>query len=456
MDGTEVGLVSDLQIKVEKPSIVCPAEATERRSLFLSNMDQVLIFTVETVHFFGMNPQKSVEDVVCSIKKALSRLLISYDFMAGRLKLNPEQGRFEIDCNGSGALFAEAYSELSIADLQDIAYPNPALKQLVLQEHDTHTVEDTPLCSLQVVTRFKCGGFTIGLGTNHAVADGLSAVHFLQNLASLAAGKDLAVIPYTDRNLLRARSPPRIEYDHPEFIKLEEIPKSGTPFTKRVDDISEADFSLAQPSNGHIFKLFHVSNDMLNRLKLKAVQDGNLEKCSGFEAVTAYLWQTRTIALEMQPEEKSAVLFAVDMRPRMKPPLPTEYVGNAVLPAYANASAKEIERQPLSFCVQKVQEGVRRMTDSYLRSCIDWGEVYKGIPRTDQGGMFISSWWRLGFEEIKYPWGKPLYSGPVIHARVDIVLLLPNKEKNGVNIFLALQPHHMSKFEELFSQIVET
>eukprot|EP01018_Ginkgo_biloba_P029219 Gb_07696 [translate_table: standard] len=285
MDGTKVGLVSDLQMKVEKPSIVYPAEATERRSLFLSNMDQVLIFTVESVNFFGMNPQKSFEDAVCTIKRALSRLLISYDFMAGRLKLNPEQGRFEIDCNGSGALFAEAYSELSITDLQDIAYPNPALKQLVLQEHETSTVEDTPLCSLQV-TRFKCAGFTIGLGTNHAVADGLSVVHFLQNLASLAAGKDLAVIPYTDRNLLRARSPPQADF--------------GAS-------------SLEQPSNGHIFKLFHVSNDMLNRLKLKAMQDGNLKKCSGFEAVTAYLWQTRTIALDMQPEEKSAVLFAVDM-----------------------------------------------------------------------------------------------------------------------------------------------
>eukprot|EP01018_Ginkgo_biloba_P029399 Gb_31500 [translate_table: standard] len=485
MDFTKVGIVSDIKVKVKKPCLVYPAEVTERRSMFLSNIDQVLVFTVETVHFFGPNPQTSFEDVVNSVKSALSRLLVHYDFMAGRLSLNTQQGRFEIDCNGAGVAFATASSQLSMEDLEDITYPNPAFKQLVLQGYHVKTVQDQPVCAFQSwknmifltvllysitcplnerkfsenivlqMTEFKCGGFTIGLGTNHTVLDGISAVHFLQNLASMASGQGLALTPFSDRTLLKARSPPRIEYSHPELIKLEEIAKCPTPFTKRVDDISDCtDFSShLNPSTTHIFKLFHISADMLYRIKAKALRDGKLNKCTGFEAVTSHLWQTRTIALEMQPDENSTVLFAVDMRSRMKPRLPREYAGNAVFPAYANTRAKDMEEQPLSACVQKLQEGVGRMTDAYLRSCIDWGEIYKGIPRTEEGSMFVSSWWRLGFEEIEYPWGKPLYSGPVVHERVDIVLFLPNQRENGVNVFLALDARRMAKFEKLFMTV---
>ncbi|KAH9321238.1 hypothetical protein KI387_015877, partial [Taxus chinensis] len=52
----------------------------------------------------------SFEEVVESYSKALREMLVSYDFMAGRLRLNEEEDRVEIDCNGAGALFAVASS----------------------------------------------------------------------------------------------------------------------------------------------------------------------------------------------------------------------------------------------------------------------------------------------------------------------------------------------------------
>eukprot|EP01018_Ginkgo_biloba_P006207 Gb_33595 [translate_table: standard] len=438
----------DLKIKVEKPFFVRPAQQeSEGRSFFLSNFDQNLVFTVETLHFFGANPGKPWEDVAEKIAGALSKLLVTYDYMAGRLKLNSEQGRLEIDCNGAGAMFAAASSELAVAQLPDITYPNPAFAQLILQEYGVEKLQDLPLLFLQV-TRFKCGGFAIGLGTNHTLMDGFAAVDFMKNLASVAKGEGLAVIPRTDRSCLKARSPLRIEYEHLEFTRFSNIPhesEAGSAFTATaVGEVCDVKSAAAAPKPS--FKLFSITGEMLNRLKHKATEDGRVQQCTGFEAVTALLWQAHATALETNLHKTSTVLFAVDVRPRMTPPLPKEFSGNAVFPGYARATVEELRECPLSLCVQKVQEGIARVTDEYVRSAIDWLEVYKGVPCADRS-IVVSPWKRLGFDEVEYPWGKPLYSGPVIDSWMDFVLLLPNnKKQEGLNVFMALEDHVMENF----------
>lgn len=413
--------VLDLKIKLEKPFFVFPAEETERRSLFLSNFDQNLVFTVETLHFFG----KRGDDVAETVASALSKLLVPYDYIAGRLALNSEEGRLEIDCNGEGALFAAATSELTLAQLPDIRYPNPVFAQLILQDYGAEKLQDLPLLFLQV-TRFKCGGFAIGMGTNHTLFDGFSAVDFMRNLASVAKGESLAVVPQPDRSRLKARNPLHINHEHLEFTKFSNMPNPSPSEPKCWSQLS--------------CKMFPISGEMLGRLKRKAGQ-----QCTSFEALTAHLWQAQAIAVESSLEKTCTVLFAVDVRSRMDPPLPREFAGNAVFPGYARATAKELREASLSWCVQRVQEGIGRVTDEYVRSAIDWLEVYKGVPCADRN-IVISPWKRLGFEEIEFPWGKPLYSGPVINSWMDFVLLLPNPDKEGLNVFMALEDHQMEKF----------
>ncbi|KAH9320793.1 hypothetical protein KI387_015432, partial [Taxus chinensis] len=113
----------DLKIRAEAPFVVYPAEAKPARSLFLSNIDQSLVAPVGTLSFFS-NSKMSFQEMVESYSKALSEMLVSYDFMAGRLRLNEEEDRLEIDCNGAGALFAVASSELTMEQLGDITTPN--------------------------------------------------------------------------------------------------------------------------------------------------------------------------------------------------------------------------------------------------------------------------------------------------------------------------------------------
>lgn len=290
------------------------------------------------------------------------------------------------------------------------------------------------------VTSFKCGSFCIGTSTNHLLFDGLSFKVFLENLASQAFDdKPLAIIPCTDRHLLAARSPPQVTFPHVELLKFElPVGEDAPP----VFEIKQEDLD---------FKIFRLSSKDINYLKEKAKTEGPRpgKKITGFNVITAHVWRCKALSFndENNRDRESIVLYAIDIRPRLNPPLPVSYCGNAVLSTYASAKCSYLEDEPFANIVDKLFEANERMTDEYARSAIDWGEVNKGFPN---GEFLISSWWRLGFDEVVYPWGKPKYSCPVVHRRKDIILYFPEiggSMSDGLNVLVALPPKEMQKFQ---------
>ncbi|KAM5561967.1 hypothetical protein ABKV19_022513 [Rosa sericea] len=503
--GVRVGLVvrppssllKDLKVTVHHKSLVFPSHETEKKSFFLSNIDQFLNFDVHTVHFFAAHRDFSSDLVAEKLKQSLANILVPYDFLAGRLKSNPNSGtgggRLEIECNAAGAGFVVASSEYALHEIGDLVYPNSAFAQLICismdVDHPRHendaSIEhpasaahrDHPLCILQVTT-FKCGGFAMGISTNHVTFDGLSFRLFLDNLAAVAGDKPLAIIPYKDRKILAAGSPPRVAFPHPELQELKMCSQVG----QDDDHLSATVFEATEEELD--FKIFRLSSVDLIKLKEKAKPTGSNSTSSteggpktisssrgvtSFNVVTALIWRCKALsACDHQcgdddgMDRESRILYAVDIRPRLTPPLPTSYTGNAVLTAYAAARCRELEQGPFSRTVEMVNEGAARMTDEYARSVIDWGELHKGFPH---GDVLVSSWWKLGFAEVEYPWGKPRYSCPVVYHRKDIILLFPDEQvllgdhndaagcggtNGGVNILVALPHKEMQKFLALF------
>ncbi|KAK9048952.1 hypothetical protein SSX86_032081 [Deinandra increscens subsp. villosa] len=143
-------IIQDLKVTINETITIFPAEETQKHSMFLSNIDQVLNFNVETVHFFVANPQFPPEFVAGKLKSALSKALVPYDFLAGRLRSNPESQRLEFDCNGAGARFVVGSSEFELGEIGDLVYPNPGFRQLVQKSYDDVAMHDRPLCILQV------------------------------------------------------------------------------------------------------------------------------------------------------------------------------------------------------------------------------------------------------------------------------------------------------------------
>ncbi|KAL6977670.1 amino-acid N-acetyltransferase [Sarracenia purpurea var. burkii] len=439
----------DLKVTLQHSSLVFPSQQTATKSIFLSNFDQVLNFNVKTVHFFPAHPEFSPPAVAEKLKAALSKVLVPYDFLAGRLKRNQDTDRLEIDCNRAGVGFVVASSEYSLDEIGDLVYPNPAFRQLIVQSLDNLEPHDLPpLCIFQL-TSFKCGGFAMGTSINHATGDGLSSKKFLENLASQAADKPLAITLCNNRHLLAARSPPQVTFPHPDLVELK-IPVGEDQNQNQNPPV------FACPNEDLDFKIFRLSSADVSSLKEKAKAGTTTAptkaKITGFNVVATHVWRCKALSRDAagrrDPDRLSTVLYAVDIRPRLRPPLPPSYTGNGVLTAYATAACKELEEGPLWRLVEMVSEGAARMTDEYARSAIDWGEVHKGFPH---GEFLVSSWWRLGFAQVEYPWGKPRYSCPVVYRRKDIILLFPDiVDADGVNVLVALPTEEMKVFQNLF------
>lgn len=146
-------LLQDLKVTIKESTVIFPSEETKtnkRKSMFLSNVDQVLNFDVQTVHFFRSNKDFPPEIVSEKLRKALVRAMDVYEFLAGRLRLNPSSGRLGVDCNGAGAGFVTAASEYTLEELGDLVYPNQAFAQLVTSQLESLPKDDQPLFGFQV------------------------------------------------------------------------------------------------------------------------------------------------------------------------------------------------------------------------------------------------------------------------------------------------------------------
>jgi Transferase family len=152
LDRTPPSLLQDLKVTTISKTTISPKEKKERRWMFLSNIDKVLNFDVETVTFFQTTAGLSRESVANKLYSAIESVLGLYYFQAGRLGVNPANGRLAIDCNASGVEFYMAESEIRLDELGDLEYPNAAFRQLVAEKkgNDIAALGDTPLTTFQV------------------------------------------------------------------------------------------------------------------------------------------------------------------------------------------------------------------------------------------------------------------------------------------------------------------
>jgi len=112
-------------------------------------------------------------------------------------------------------------------------------------------------------------------------------------------------------------------------------------------------------------------------------------------------------------------------------------------------SAGELLENPLSFAVGLVQKAVNMVTDSYMRSAIDYFEVTRARPSL-AATLLVTTWSRLSFHTTDFGWGDPIFSGPVTLPEKEVILFLSHgKERKSINVLLGLPASAMKIFEEL-------
>lgn len=262
----------------------------------------------------------------------------------------------------------------------------------------------------------------VGVHNNHCMMDGLSANEFLLAWGELARGVDITNLPHIDRSVLRSRNPPRIEFDHHEF---DEIP-----------DLSP-ERSLLMNDN-LVYDNFTLTSLEVETLKRKILEDDAIAKVSTFEALTALTWRARTKALDMPPEQKTRLLFAVDGRRKFNPPLPNFFFGNGIVLTCAITTAGELTQQPLSFAVKLVQDAIAMITDDYMRSTLDFFEITRARPAL-VATLLITTWLKLPFHTVDFGWGQPLCTSPACLPDREVVLFTScGKDRRSVNILMGM------------------
>ncbi|KAL4388884.1 hypothetical protein GQ457_09G004760 [Hibiscus cannabinus] len=425
-----------MEITVKESTIVRPAGKTPKESLWNSNLDVLISrFHVPTVYFYKPNGLSDFFDTD-KLKEALSRTLVPFYPIAGRLGLD-ESGRLEITCNAQGVLFVEAEASSVMEHLIGDFTDNSQVFRLVPRVDYSGGISSYPLLLVQV-TKFKCGGVCLGIGVQHTLGDAIASVHFINSWADIARGLSPALAPFMDRTLLRARDPPTPKFHHVEYDPSPQLKKAN-------DDV--------KPSCVSTFK---ITVDQLNALKSKA-NASNGSKYTGFNILAAHIWRCASKARGLSYDQQTKIYFPVDGRSKLNPPLPAGYFGNVIFVTSEITRAGDLETESFVDTVRRIHGGLKQINDEYLRSALDYTEKVSDLSTLVRGphtfrcpNLVVNSWLRFPFYDADFGWGRPIYVGPANVVQEGINLLLPSPSNDG-SLFLVtrLETCHMELFEKL-------
>lgn len=426
-----------MKITVKDSSMVYPSKSTPLKKLWNSNLDLVVAkIHILTVYFYKPNGACNFFDSGI-LRESLSNVLVSFFPMAGRLNKD-EKGRVEIDCNAQGVLFVEAEAEFTALDDFGDFRPSPELRRLVPVVDYSGDVSSYPLVVAQV-TRFKCGGVSLGLGIHHTLADGLAGLHFVNTWSDVARGLSVAMPPFIDRTLLRARDPPTPTFHHVEYHPP---PSLNTPNNSSLNNVSTT--------------ILKLTLDHLNKLKSSAKNDGNTKDHSTYEILAAHLWRCATKARGLSDDQMTKLFVATDGRSRLCPPLPPGYIGNVVFTATPLSSAGALTLEPLTDSCKRIHSCLAKMDNEYLRSALDYLELQPDLSALVRGPQYfanpnlnINSWVRLPIYDSDFGWGRPIFMGPASILYEGTIYILPSpKNDRSMTLSVCLEASHIELFKK--------
>ncbi|XP_047325134.1 alcohol acyltransferase 9 [Impatiens glandulifera] len=430
------------------PILICPKNPTPKHPLYLSNLDdqKFLRFTIKYVYLY----RKSVSSEM--LKHSLSNVLVEYYPFAGRLRSNPDDNeKLEIDCNGKGVVFAEAFMDMTADNFLSLSsHPNRSWRNL-LYRVESSTFLDVPPLVVQV-TNLRCGGMILCTAFNHCLCDGIGTSQFLHAWAHLITStkptSDLPITPFHTRHVLKSRSPPPSKQHTflPQFTKTA---------TSKLDDDHDHDddddgdglldlnqFLQSQPIVPVSLTFTHSHILHLKRLCFPSL------KCTTFDIMAAHTWHSWVKALGLSSVLNTKLLFSVNIRKRIEPSLPEGYYGNGFILGCAEVNVKEFINSGSNYLysgVKLVQQAKTSVTDSCVRSVVDLLEDRTVKPDLSTS-LVISQWSKLGLEDLDLGQGKPLQMGPLT-SDIYCLFLPVVGEIDAVRILISLPEAVADKFK---------
>ncbi|KAG6431455.1 hypothetical protein SASPL_109534 [Salvia splendens] len=271
------GLIYD-----KKLSSVGPAYATDPDLVYEpGNMDLAMkLHYLRGIYYFERQAFEGLR--ILAIKEPMFDWLNKYPVTSGRFR-RAESGRAYIKCNDCGVRFLEAKCDKTLEEwfqIRDASLENLLVSNQIIGPE----LGFSPLVLIQL-TKFKCGGTSMGLSWAHVLGDAFSAAEFLNMLGRLVAGQDLGP-PF---DLAQSLTKSVISNDPPKVV-------DDPIAVKRVEPVGD---NWLTPTT---FKLepfyFDVTPTQLDHLQSKVGP-----KFGPFEAISAITWKciAKNRGQEMEP-----------------------------------------------------------------------------------------------------------------------------------------------------------
>ena len=339
---------------------VRPSTPLTPETVSLAPSDQFIIRNfVTTILCFKIDNETSVEETVSNLKHGLANTIEEMPFLAGTLVLESEER-----CTQAVEIREDAGVEFTINDMSDLSgnilydfdglaaafFPPSALDfdQLVT---GTLIPPPEPVC-LTVQANLIRGGILLCIHSHHGIMDGSGLFSFFRCLSkhTAASSRSQVLRPWEriseesiDRTLLSAGPARREMSEYPGFRPAREdswaAKADAGKLMARLVAQSEQIFTKKVMKTWWILgpeQLLKLEEDIAssNPDKIKPTLNST---------ISALCWRHISLARRLGDEtEHSSLLTVCDFRARLDPPLPPEYVGNALMFAKAKAPLTEL------------------------------------------------------------------------------------------------------------------
>jgi len=406
----------DVVVRRSPSMVVRPSAATSGGAIKLSSFDRPNATVPVTAFLVFENP---IRDAAETIKRALSRALVPYYPISGRIVAGPGCGggdddeELHIRCSGKGGVaFVAASANRALKDaeffarLPDTRTP-PLVEELAVYYPAGQCGAADPLLLMQV-TEFSCGGFVVGVTWNHGAADGTGMAQFLQAVGELARGSPSPSL-----------APVRWDDSLPSFP-----PPTTFQSSKPLGSVVCFDITVPSSSIDRIRAEFHERSD------------GRRETCTMFEAVAAVLWQCRTRAIASRPDSVALLSFAANVRRHVN--AKDGYYGNCTGAPLVTATAGTVANAEVTDLVEMIKRAKDGVYDQlFAKNDNDYDLDENQLDELLYNALVLSSWRNIGFEKADFGGGTPervmCYMQPSFVRWPSCMVNLPCKENNGTS-----------------------
>ena len=189
------------------------------------------------------------------------------------------------------------------------------------------------------------------------------------------------------------------------------------------------------------------------------------------DVICAVLWHAITRARRDSPDDKRPIdvsattpcqlIFAVNGRAKMSPPLPSTYLGNVNIITAATNELADLRDGSIS-AVEKsaltIRQAVLGVSDGTIRSLIDLVDSLESLCSISVAfkpctlDLAITSWIEMGMYELD--WGDAIGGGKMEYIRLTqaafdgLCIVLPRKSKVDLEVVVGLRTEHMMNLKK--------